>query len=160
MRKSIIPLEADCGPAARADEHGGDWIDLASVARVEITSEDREHPVEHALLPGGRGWRAAGPGCQTLRLVFNKPQSIHRVHLRFIEPQVSRTQEFVLRYATKDEAPTEVLRQQWVFSPSGSTTEVEDYGVDLRDVSTLELQLVPDIAGGDARASLTELRLA
>jgi hypothetical protein len=48
---------------------------------------------------------------------------------------------------------------QWNFSPSGSTRELEDYRVDLSGVTVLELHIVPDQRGGDARASLAELRL-
>ena len=54
----------------------------------------------------------------------------------------------------------EVVRQQWVFHPKGSTHETEDYRVDLSGVMILELAIVPDIAGGDAAASLAEMRLA
>jgi hypothetical protein len=38
--------------------------------------------------------------------------------------------------------------------------ETEDYTVDLRDVTILELRIVPDQRGGNARASLTSLHLA
>jgi hypothetical protein len=73
-------------------------------------------------------------------------------------------QEFVLRWGTADGRPLrEVVRQQWVFSPDGSMHETEDYRVDLRDVTVLELAISPDISGGDAlaaRAPLAELRLA
>jgi hypothetical protein len=54
----------------------------------------------------------------------------------------------------------EIVRQQWNFSPSGSTSEVEDYAVALACVSALELRIVPDTSGGDVRASLAALRLA
>ncbi|PYS76638.1 MAG: carbohydrate-binding protein, partial [Acidobacteria bacterium] len=53
-----------------------------------------------------------------------------------------------------------VVRQQWNFSPHGSTREAEDYRVELNGVTQLELKIVPDRSGGDARASLAQLRLA
>ena len=59
-----------------------------------------------------------------------------------------------------DTAPREIVRQQWNFEPSGSTSESEDYEVELPGVAALELHIVPDISGGSARASLAELRLA
>ena len=53
----------------------GDWLDLEQLARVEITSEDAEHPVESALLQDDKsGWLASQPGKQTNRLVFDNPQ--------------------------------------------------------------------------------------
>ena len=57
-------------------------------------------------------------------------------------------------------APREVVRQQWNFAAGGSAEEVEDYRVDLPAVVELELAVTPDVAGGDARASLAELRVA
>ena len=32
-----------------------DWLDLETLARVEVTSEDPAHPVESALAPGAAG---------------------------------------------------------------------------------------------------------
>src|SRR5258708_7815006 len=76
-----------------------DWLDVGSAAVVEVTSEDGAHPVESALLQGEkRGWRAAGPGPQTIRLVFDKPQKLRRIWLKFEETEIKRTQEFVLRW--------------------------------------------------------------
>jgi hypothetical protein len=39
----------------------------------------------------------------------------------------------------------EIVRQQWSFYPQGSTTEIEDYQVNLDSVSVLELALKPDL---------------
>jgi hypothetical protein len=52
------------------------------------------------------------------------------------------------------------VRQQYNFSPPGMTREFEDYAVDLAGVTALELRIVPDISGGDARASVAQLRIA
>jgi hypothetical protein len=157
MRKSIItPGGQDATTPAE------DWLDLDRLARVEVTSEDPGHPIESALIPDrGRGWRAAGPGSQVIRLRFDEPQRVRRVWLHFAEPAVARTQEFVLRWGTADGQPArEVVRQQWTFSPGGSTHETEDYRVDLWAVAVLELVISPDISGGDHRASLAEMRVA
>jgi len=54
----------------------------------------------------------------------------------------------------------EIVRQQWNFSPPGTTQELEDYSVDLLDVTVMELEIVPDKSGGEARASLESFRLA
>jgi hypothetical protein len=160
MRKSIITPGGQDAPTP-AEE----WLDLEQLARVEVTSEDLRYPIEDAFVPGrGPGWVAGGPGLQIVRLVFDKPHHIRRVWLHFAERAVGRTQEFVLRWGTADGQPTrEVVRQQWVFSPNGSTHETEDYRVDLRDVTVLELAIKPDISGRDAealRASLAEMRVA
>jgi hypothetical protein len=157
MRKRIIPSSEDVIP--RSDE---DWLDLGDVAEVEITSEDPSHPVESALLPDdGAGWRAAGPGEQTIRLLFAEPLTLRRIWLEFEEPAVERTQEFVLRWsADGGRTGHEIVRQQWNFSPQGATRQTEDLQVDLHGVTTLELTMVPDISGGSVHASLARLRLA
>ena len=89
-----------------------------------------------------------------MRLRFDEPHRVCRIWLHFFEPAVARTQEFVLRWATADEQPArEVVRQQWTFSPGGSIHEFEDYRIDLLGVVVLELTIIPDISGGDARIS-------
>lgn len=157
MRKNIIaPGGQDA--VTPADE----WLDLDLLANVEVTSEDPGHPIESALIPNrGPGWLAARPGSQIVRLRFGKPQRVRRVWLHFAELGDGRTQEFVLRWGTADDQTTrEIVRQQWTFSPGGSTHETEDYRVDLWGVTVLELTISPHISGGEARASLTEMRIA
>jgi hypothetical protein len=138
------------------------WLNVDALARVEITSEDAAHPIESGLLPGTEsGWRAAQPGPQTVRLVFDQPQRIKRLHLEFHEDELERTQQFVLRWSSNGgQSYREIVRQQYNFSPPDTTSEREDYPVDLDGVTTLELTIVPDISGGPARASLAQLRLA
>jgi hypothetical protein len=52
--------------------------------------------------------------------------------LNFRRPKVERTQEFTLGCSAEPGGPLrEIVRQQWSFSPHGSTSEVEDYRVDL-----------------------------
>jgi hypothetical protein len=135
---------------------------LEQLVQVEITSEDVEHPVESALTPGrGSGWRAAQAGEQIIRLLFDKPQRIRRIHLLFCEDQQERTQEFVLRWSPNHgQSYAEIVRQQYNFSPLAATREVEDYGVDLGGVTALELRILPDVRGGSACASLAEWFLA
>jgi hypothetical protein len=156
MRKRIIGSEG-----RRAEAGEGPWLDLEALAVAEVSSEDPEHPVEGALVPGdARGWQAAAPGPQTLRLVFDRPQDLARVRLVFEAHGQERTQEFFLGWAAgATDEPREILRQQWNFSPEAAHEE-EDLEVTLTGVGVLELYLVPDITGGDATASLTELRLA
>ena len=73
------------------------WLNLNALARVEMTSESAECPIESALLPDhGSGWRAAQPGKQTIRIIFDQPLSLGHIFLRFEEDKQERTQEFVL----------------------------------------------------------------
>jgi hypothetical protein len=157
MRKRIIGH----GPREVAAAEPG-WVDIDRLAQVEITSEDADHPIESALIPGtGLGWRAAQPGEQTIRLLFDEPRSLKRIYLMFHEGEQERTQEFVLRWSPDGgRSYREIVRQQYNFSPPQATREVEDYDIDLGGVTALELKIVPDISGGSARASLAQLRLA
>ena len=157
MRKRIIGQEPRDVPTS--DLH---WLDLSALAQVEVTSEDVAHPIESGLLPGAEsGWRAAQRGPQTVRLVFDQPLRIKRMRLEFHEENVERTQQFVLRWSSNGgKSYREIVRQQYNFSPPGTTSESEDYSVNLDGVTTIELHIVPDISGGPARASLAQLRLA
>lgn len=157
MRKRIItPVQQE---TASPDL---EWLDMERLAEVEITSEDAAHPIEAALLPvRDSGWRAAGPGKQTIRLLFDYPQRLQRIWLNFLEPNTERTQEYVLRWSSDGgQSFREIVRQQWNFSPQGATSETEDLHVELPAVTVLELSIIPDISGGNAFASLAQLRLA
>ena len=157
MRKSIITQSPQ---GAKPTDF--DWLDLEATARVELTSEDAAHPIESALKPGaGPGWRASEPGRQTVRLLFDKPLTVKRVHLVFREEEQGRTQEFLLRWSSDDGRTfREIVRQQYTFSPPGNTVEIEDYEGDFAGLAGLEITITPEISGGSARASIAELRLA
>jgi len=138
------------------------WVDIDRDAKVEVSSEDPAHPVESALrAEGGTGWRAAEEGTQTIRLLFDAPRYLYRIWLVIEEHEVARTQELVLRWSP-DGGGTyhDILRQQYTFSPPGTSREVEDYSVKLSGVTAVELSIVPDISGAPARASLSEWLLA
>jgi len=156
MRKRIIaPVQQ------KTTSPDQDWLNVESLAEVEITSEDAAHPIEFALLPGqASGWRAAGPGMQTIRILFSQPQRFRRICLNFVETHTERTQEYVLRWSSDGgQSFREIVRQQWNFSPHGTTGETEDHHVELPAVTVLELSIIPDISGGNAFASLAQLRL-
>jgi hypothetical protein len=138
------------------------WIDIGKDATVEVTSEDAACPIESPLRgEGGPAWRAAESGAQTIRLLFDAPRRIERIWLQFEERDVARTQEFLLRWSG-DGGRTyhDIVRQQYTFSPPGTTREVEDYNVQLDGVTAVELNIVPEIGGGSARATLSEWLLA
>jgi hypothetical protein len=84
-----------------------------------------------------------------------------RISLLFEEAETERTQEFVLRWHPDGgRSFREIVRQQWNFSPPTTTREIEEYHVQLSDLTVLELVIVPDISRGTARASLRSLRLS
>jgi len=157
MRKRII--NQDPQNVSPVDQS---WLDLQRLAQVELTSEDAAYPIEAALIPSaGSGWRAAQAGEQTIRFRFDELQRVRRIQLRFHENQQARTQEFVLRWSPDGgQSYREIVRQQYNFSPPGMTREFEDYAVDLAGVTALELRIIPDISGGEARASVAQLRIA
>ena len=158
LRKQIIQA-ATARPAATPDE-----IDIAAVATVLVSSEAPEHPVDHAFDrdrgPGRSRWVAGEVGEQTLILAFDAPQTIRRVALEVEEPEVARTQELQLA-VSRDGGQTyrEVLRQEYNFSPPGTTFEREDWTVTTEGVTHLRLVIRPDKGGKTCRATLTSLVL-
>ncbi|NNJ90305.1 MAG: carbohydrate-binding protein [Gammaproteobacteria bacterium] len=136
------------------------WLNIENLAEVEITSENENHQIESALmLDSSSGWVAGEAGMQTIRIVFFEPQNIQRVMLKFLESSIERTQEYVLNWYSENGESHEIVRQQWNFSPNGSTIEVENHHVNLPNVSVLELCINPDISGGNSIASLEQLRI-
>jgi hypothetical protein len=159
MHKRII---AAAEPSAGNLTPDDAWLDLETLADVEVTSEDDAHPIESALMPGrGSGWRASIPGEQTIRLLFARPQPLKRIWLSFVEPAAERTQEYVLRWsADGGRSFRDIVRQQWNFSPGGATSETVDHRVDLPEVTVLELSIVPNTSRAAAVASLAQIRLS
>jgi hypothetical protein len=157
MRKRLITPTPEM---VRSRREG--WLDVESSALVEFTSEDKNYPIESAFVLGeARGWRAAAPGTQTIRLVFDQPQRLEHISLVFEENETTRIQEFVLRWSSDGgNSFREIVRQQWNFSPPNTVREVEEYRVELSNVKVLELMIVPNLSGGDAHASLKSLRLS
>jgi hypothetical protein len=156
MRKSILSAT----PSDKSGVPTGDWLDLEELATVEMSSEDASHPFEEALRFGeGKGWRAGTPGPQTIRLKFDSPQRIGRIRLEFRETEAERAQEFALLATSEAGERREVVRQQWSFSPGGSTTEVEDYTVDLPQTSVVELLIDPGRHDKQKIASLQSIAL-
>ena len=161
MRKTILTAPL----AQPGDLPLETWLDLARIARVEVTSEDPSFPVEHALaMETTRGWRAGSPGPQVLRLHFDVPQDLDRIHLNCIDRIVEGTQEVAIYAATATMPLHELRRQQWTFSPGCSTEEIEDFTLHLPAVTMLELRIDPDRSHtpeqSNLYAALTALKLA
>jgi hypothetical protein len=157
MRKHIVNV-TEPNPPGTSEER----LNLEEIARVEVSSEDPQYPIESAFKRGqSPGWRASQLGEQTIRLSFDEPRDIGRISLCFSEPQVERTQQFTLRWTDTPTGPyREIVRQQWNFNPRNSTMEVEDYKVNLHHVSALELTIDPDLGKNQAFAALANWRLA
>ena len=157
MRKSVLEP-----PAQAQSQPEENWLDIERLASVQVTSEDPAFLIESAFRSGaGGGWRASKEGEQVVRLVFDAPQTLHRIWLRFSEAELARTQQFTLRWCgVGAQTFREIVRQQWNFSPGASTEEGEDYRVNLNGVSTLELAVQPEITAGQAIATLAGWRVA
>ena len=138
------------------------WLDVGAIAQVEVTSEDSQHPIESAFAEGTTGgWRASEQGKQTIKLFFDEPQQIRRIWLQFVEVANERTQQFTLQWSKdKTDALRPLFQQQWNFSPSGSTSQIEDYKVQLDGVWMFQLVIDPDISRGTAVATLEKWRLS
>jgi hypothetical protein len=158
LRKQIIKA-----PASSPSPTPGE-IDIAAIATVLVTSESPEHPVDGAFDgqrgPGGSRWVAGEPGEQAVILAFDAPQAIRRVFLEVEEAGVARTQELQMAVST-DGGRTyrELLRQEFNFSPPGTTFEREDRAVNLEGVTHLRLVIKPDKGGTPCRATITSLVL-
>jgi hypothetical protein len=155
MRKQVGRLP-DESPAALAE------IPIAEVATVQVTSEQREHPIDHAFDgsrgPGSSRWIAGDPGEQTVVLVFDRPQTVRGLEVEIEELSESRTQELAAAVSS-DGGRTyrELVRQEFTFSPPGTTFERERWSVVADQVTHLRLVIKPDKGGRAGRATLTSL---
>jgi hypothetical protein len=92
--------------------------------------------------------------------MLDKPRPLRRIRLEFSDTENSRTQEFTIKWSLAGGPMTEIVRQQWTFSPQGATSEIEDYEVSLKSVSILELTLKPDLMPETAFATLVSWRIS
>ena len=158
LRKQIIKPSQET-PAPMPGE-----IDIAAVATVQVTSEDPRIPWTTPSItqrgPGGTRWVAGEPGEQAVILAFDAPQTIRQIILEVEETEVARTQELQLA-VSNDGGQTyrELLRQEFNFSPPGTTFEREDWAVTAEGVTHLRLQIKPDKGGKPCRATITSLVL-
>jgi hypothetical protein len=138
------------------------WLDVRAIARVRASSEDHAHRIDDALsADASTHWRAADPGEQLIEVRFHSPRDLTRIRLVFVEEHTPRTQQVTIRWSSRrGETHGEVVRQQFNFSPSGATREIEDYRVELREVEMLQIRVTPDIGSGSPFATLAQLQLA
>jgi len=140
-------------------------LDIPTIATVIITSEEADHPIEHVFDgqrgPGTSRWRAAVPGEQCLIINFDMPQTLHQLVLDVEEPDVTRTQELLISVSS-DGGRTyrDVVRQEYNFSPPGTTYERETWALNTDRVTHLAIRITPDKGGRAGLATLTSVMLA
>ncbi len=144
-----------------AGSTGGKWLDLETLAQVEVSSEADGFPVEGVFTPGSsRPWQAAFPGVARLVLRFDAPLLIAQVLLHCVDAEHERTQEWALRARLADGTEREIVRQGWNFSPGGSTEQREVYTLNLGSVRELALSIDPDRGRDRYPATLAEWRVS
>src|SRR5215470_19130368 len=149
-------------PTERVAEPGEK--DIAALATVWVTSEAADYPIDNVLDshrgPGGSRWVAGEPGPQRLLLAFDAPQTLRLLRLEVEERDVSRTQEIQVAIS-RDGGHTyqTLLRQEYNFSPPGTTFEREEWSITAEGVTHLQLVITPDKGGTPYHATLTTLAL-
>ena len=143
-----VPVSHSAAPAV-------EWLDLETRAAVTITARGERLVRARSL------WSAACPGEQMIEIRFHHPTPVRRLRVVTTETEQSRTQEMSVWVSLhRGERHHHVLRQQFNFSPDGATEDVEEYTLDLEDVSVIQLRIVPSVDGRPATARVSELRVA
>jgi hypothetical protein len=158
LRKHLIP------PPAQAEASQAGAKAIAAIATVWVTSEAAGAPIDHVFDqhggPGASRWLAAGPGEQRLILAFDTPQTLRTISLEVEEPEVRRTQVLLLSVSCDGgQTYQELRRQEYTFSPPGTTFEREEWAVTVEGATHLQLVITPDKEGAPYRATLTSLAL-
>jgi hypothetical protein len=158
IRKRIVPTLDH----PLEDETNG--ISVADTATVLVSSEAHEYPVDNLFDgrggPGGTRWVASMPGDQTIIVAFGEPHTLQRVTFEIEERHHSRTQEMAVA-VSQDGGKTyrETVRQEYTFSPPGTTFEREQWVMQAANVTHLRVWIRPDKGGNPAYVTMTSLRL-
>ena len=164
LRKQVIPAPDSGAAGGQGGSARTGAKDIPTLATVLVTSESSEHPVDNLFDgrdgPGGSRWIASADGEQSVIVAFDAPQTIRAVGLETEEPHASRTQELCLSLS-RDGGQTyrDVLRQEFTFSPGGSTFEREDWRVPADGVTHVRVAIRPDKGSAPGRATLTSLTI-
>lgn len=156
LRKAL--LKQNTPPVSRTE------ISIPDSATVLVTSEMPDHPIDYICDgrsgPGSTRWIADEEGDQTVVVSFDAARDLHKVRLEVEEPDISRTQELALAVSyDRGQTYREVLRQEYNFSPPGTTFEREEWRVPAQGVTNVWLWIRPDKGGKPCRASITSLAL-
>ena len=158
LRKTVLKTTPSNAQASTGE------LDLAALASVVVTSEDPDQPVENAFDrnrgPGASEWVAEDTGEQSIALAFDSSQTIRRIAIEVEEKEVTRSQEIRI-LTSRDHGLTydALLHQGFNFSPPGTSFEREQWHVDLKGITHLQVRIMPDISGKPCRARLTALDL-
>lgn len=140
-------------------------IPVLAVATITVTSEADGHPItcvfDEERGPGASQWIAAEPGDQKVIIAFHQPRTIRQITMEVEEREVGRTQEVQL-CVSRDGGETyrELVRQEFNFSPEGTTWESEEWAINECDVTHVKLVIKPDKGRKDLFAKLTSLILS
>lgn len=159
FRKEILNIKK-----AQSIFPGGEK-DVAALATVFVSSEDPNYPIENAFDaeggPGASRWIAGAPGEQTVIVAFDAPQAIRTVRIEVEEPDTSRTQELDLSVSDNGgQTYRHVLRQEYNFSPPGTTMEREEWPFSADGITHVRLRIKPDKGNRPCRATLTTFALS
>ena len=154
LRKRIIGPTPPVAAGLPADA-----IDIVREAEVLATSESEAHPLDNIVDgstgPGSSQWVAGTAGPQTLIFKFDAPRHIAGLVYETEEKEVARTQEVSFEVSTDQGAHfREILRQEYNFSPDGSTFHREELAFDLPAATDLKMVIKPDKGNRDCRAKL------
>jgi len=158
LRKQIL------SPVKQEPAGSSGVLDVSALARVLVSSEERDHPVDLAFDgrggPGATRWIAAETGEQTLILAFDRPQAVRAIRLEVEEPEVARTQELQVAVSTDGgQSYREIVRQEYNFSPPDTSFERERWATTAEDLTHLRVVIRPDKGGAACRASVTTLAI-
>ena len=154
-------------PEEVKNQKEGPILDLLNNAEVIITSEAEGHPVDN-LIDGSRGrgssqWLAGTSGPQVLIFKFDTPQHITEIVYEIEETKDTRTQEILLEASgAAADKYRELVRQEYNFSPSGSTFQKEVVTVKIPVTTSIKMTIKPDKGNASFKAKLNyiEFRLA
>ena len=154
-------------PEEVKNQKKGRILDLINNAEVIFTSEDGCHPVDN-LVDGSRGrgssqWIAGTSGQQVLIFNFDTPQHITEIVYEIEETKDTRTQEILLEASgAAADKYRELVRQEYNFSPSGSTFQKEVVTVKIPVTTSIKMTIKPDKGNASFKAKLNyiEFRLA
>jgi hypothetical protein len=143
------------GGTRRSMATDAQWLDLDVVADVTIVAGGRRV----ARVPGF--WSAESPGEQMILIRFHHRTPVRRLRVVSSAVRESRTHEMTIWVSLRGgERHREVLRKQFDFSPNGGAEEVEEYALQLEEVSAIQLRIVPGIDGRSVVARVSEIRVA